>query len=91
MRPVVNPNSGLLEWPEPAPPTERQRRRSRWFVLLMLPAMSMTVAMLTISIRSLPKSYEELRYAISVFALVLAIVVIGLAVWMLAHEDKPIK
>ncbi|MEA2787576.1 MAG: hypothetical protein QOF71_3680 [Candidatus Eremiobacteraeota bacterium] len=91
MRPVVNPDTGLLEWPEPAPPSEPQRRRIWWSWWLWLPAACIAIAMLISSLRSLPRAYDELRYAGSVFALVLAIVVVGLAVWVIAHEEKPTK
>ena len=88
MRPVVNPKTGLLEWPEPPMPSESQRHRAWWSIRLSLTVGVVCIATLTTSLVSMPKPYDELRLVSILFGLVLSVLLVGLAGWVIAHETK---
>ncbi len=88
MRPTVNPKTGLLEWPEPPMINESQRHRAWWSIRLSLTVGVLSIVTLTTSLVSLSKPYDQLRLASILFGLVLSVVVVGVAVWVIAHEPK---
>ena len=89
MRRFVDARTGLLAMPEPDPVrVAAQKRRERWVVRFLLVAAVLSIASSTAQLAFMSKPYlAEIRLAL-ISGIVLACVVVGLAVWSIAHEPK---